>query len=242
MATARMASLSSKSLACLVLSAQVTAPGRRSCRRRPPTAGPGGRCRACRRPVPRRCSCDPLSTPALIGDVAGQPERWCAACGRRQQDPGGQNREDQAEQAGDAHDRQCSATGRAGPPGTGEDSWQTMRRWRLIERPIRRVRPAAPGGRAAEGCRAAGDRLRTPHRFRPGPGPGAALRGAAAAGRQDAGRRAAPERHPAHPADALVGGRADRPRHGDRAGLRPRPRRHGRARSRHRAPAVRAQR
>jgi hypothetical protein len=43
-----------------------------------------------------------------VGDIAGQPERRCAARGRRQQHPGGQDRKEQAEQAGDAHARQCS--------------------------------------------------------------------------------------------------------------------------------------
>ena len=167
-----------------------------------------------------------------VGDVAGQPERWCAARGGRQQDPGGQDREDQAEQAGNAHDRQCSAIAgpghpvRAKTPGRlcvgGHSSWSAIR-------PIRRVRPAAAGGRTAEGCRPARHRLRTSHRFRPGPGAGAALRRAASTGRQDPGRRATPERHPAHAADAFVGGGPDRPRHGDRAGLRPRSCRHGRA-------------
>ena len=47
---------------------------------------------------------------------------------------------------------------------------------------------------------------------------------------------------PAHAAHPLAGGRADRPRDRRGAGLRPGRRRHRRARPRHRAPAVRAQR
>ncbi len=108
----------------------------------------------------------------VVGDVAGQPERWCAACGGRQQDPGGQDREDQAEQAGDAHDRQCSATAGPGHPvpaktpgrlcvggdeqathttsSTGSGWWSSRRRVPRCQVRAPNIAPISPG--TGRGC------------------------------------------------------------------------------------------
>ena len=146
--------------------------GRRRCRRRPPTAGCGGRCRACRRPV-HIAQLRTIQHARVVGDVAGQPERWCAACGGRQQDPGGQDREDQAEQAGDAHDRQCSAIAGPGHPvpaktpgrlcvggdqtetthttsSTGSGWWSSRRRVPCCRVPTPNIAPISPG--TGPGC------------------------------------------------------------------------------------------
>ncbi len=106
-----------------------------------------------------------------------------------------------------------------------------------LGRAVRRRRPRAPRRRAGQAGRRAGA-----HAVRARPGPGRALRLAAAAGRQDAGARPAGRRLRAQPAHPQPRGRADRPRPGPPARLPPRPRRDRGAGPRPRAPAVRAQR
>ena len=141
----------------------------------------------------------------VVGDVVGQPQRrlgrpsgrWATSSSH------GQHREQQAEQAGTrrllrmiANVVVGTAAGTARPangPGrlcVGEHDRSD--RYDDFDR-------RAPGGRGAEGCGAARHRHRAPHRLRPGPGPGAALRGAAPAGRQDAGRRPAARATPRAP-------------------------------------------
>ena len=223
-------------------------PGRRRSRRRPPTAGPAGRCRG---PVDGGLHVGAAAAAQrvrVVGDVVGQPERRVGPGrrrGRHQHQACGQDRENQAEQAGHpkspAHDRQSN--GRRAP-GTRDRRTVLADCASVItsRRPIRRLRPPTPGGRGAQGCRAAGHRHRAPHRLRPGPRQGAAQCRAAPAGRQDAGGRSAAERDAADPADPLAGGGPDRAGDGDRVGLRSRPRRSRRAGPRHRPSALRAQR
>ncbi len=88
-----------------------------------------------------------------VGDIAGQPERRRRGRRRRQQNADGQDREQQAEQAGDAHDRQCS-TGRLcvgdcdwrspTTSSTGSAWWSNRRRVPRCRAPIPNTAPISP--------------------------------------------------------------------------------------------------
>ena len=97
----------------------------------------------------------------------------------------------------------CRSPGsrRAGPR-----SWRPWGAATAGDAGLRRARNSPVGCRAVEAC--AQFRARS---LRQGPRPGAAQRGPAPAGGQDAGGRGRLRRLPAHPADALAGVRADRP-------------------------------
>ena len=105
-ATASRASSSLEVAGSPVLSAQLTAASwpSKSVDVDHPQPDAGGRCRACRRPV-HLARLGAAQHAGVVGDVVRQPERGCAAARwARDRSPGGQDRENQAEQAGDTHD------------------------------------------------------------------------------------------------------------------------------------------